>query len=99
MIQIEGQTEDGRKVVSGLFRFYETHGIPLVMLFTALEGMNVVPDWGPFYHEARRAGVKAERILAMLHSDISDVYGREYRDAVLQRLEMYHELVQEAVRP
>lgn len=81
-----GVTNDDTKVFSGVFKFFETHGMPLDELLQLLKERNHLPSWLHFYDEARAAGMKHDRILSKLDPAISDVYGPKYRDAVLGRL-------------
>lgn len=77
---------DGLGVVDGVYRFYETHGIPLDVLFEALREHHLVPDWTSFLQEASSAGMKKSRVLSMLEFALSDTYGAAFRDHVLNRL-------------
>ncbi len=87
MFTVTGRTSDGKTVVSGVYRFFETHGLPLDVVFDLLRGRDSVPDWTAFYREAQAAGMKHDRIIAKLSESISDSYGGEFRDEVLKRLE------------
>lgn len=66
---------------------YETFGISLDELLDALYQKDVVVDWISFYKEARNAGMKHNGILSKLGAAISDVYGSQYCQVVLDRLE------------
>lgn len=86
MIQVVGRTTDGKDVVAGVFRFYETEGLPLDILFESLLLKDCIPDWTSFYREALSAGMSPERIFAKLEPALLDVYGAEFRDVVLKKL-------------
>lgn len=81
-----GKTEKGQVVFAGVFRHYETTGLPLDVMFDCFRQMNAIPDWLTFYVEAVRAGMKHDRIIAMLDTAIADSYGAEFRDVVIERL-------------
>jgi alanyl-tRNA synthetase len=87
MLQKVGESVDGRVVVSGVYRFYETHGIPLDVLLESMQAKSLLPDWLAFLREAQAAGMKKERVLSMLDAAVSDVYGGAFRDHVLRRLQ------------
>lgn len=81
-----GKTTDDKIVVAGVYEFYETYGLPLDSLFDSLNQKNQIPCWISFYKEAKFAGMKHERILSKLEESISDVYGKEFSDIVLSKL-------------
>ena len=81
-----GQTPDGKIVLSGLYKFFETHGLPLDVLFDCCIDRNAVPDWIDLYKSARLAGMEHERILSKLEEAISDSYGKEWSNIVISRL-------------
>jgi hypothetical protein len=81
-----GTTQDGRTVVRGVYRLYETEGLPLDVIFDALIAHNSIPDWTAFVVEAELAGMKKDRILSKLDTAIVDTYGTEMRDVVTRRL-------------
>ena len=86
LLNISGQTTDGKLVVSGVYKLYETEGLPLDVVFDIMERNNAIPDWMAFYQEATDAGMKGERVLSKLSPAISDAYGAEFRDVVIDRL-------------
>lgn len=88
MLSLSGQTTDGRTVIRGVFRLYETEGLPLDVIFDSLISRNCIPDWKHLVQEAEGAGMKLDRILSKLDPAIADTYGPELRDAVLNRLRL-----------
>lgn len=86
MLSKSGETTDGKTVVCGVFRLFETEGLPLDVIFEALKDHNSIPDWERFVQEAEMAGMKRARVLSKLDSAIVDSYGPEMRDVVLRRL-------------
>lgn len=85
-MHVVGKTEDGLEVVEGVYRYFETHGIPLDILFSVLRERNKVPSWLQFYDEAKAAGMKHDRILSKLDPAITDVYGSDFKKVVLEKL-------------
>lgn len=88
MFKVNGKTTDGTLVVAGVFRCYETTGLPIDVILECLRQKNMVPDWLTFYVEALRAGMKHERIVSKLDSAISDIYGKNFKDVVIERIEL-----------
>ena len=91
MLLSVGQTEDGKTVYAGVYKFFETHGMPLDTLMGILREKNSIPCWTTFHKEARLAGMKHERILSKLDEVLSDVYGPEFRDHVIKMLRFLQE--------
>ena len=86
VLKCVGKTTDGKDVISGVFRFHETEGLPLDILFEALLLKNALPDWMLFYKEALASGMTPERIFAKLDPALCDIFGSEFRDVVLRKL-------------
>lgn len=85
-LQQVGLTTDGRPVYSGLFRFYETYGLPLDSVLSLFIEKGWVPDWMDFYLGALKSGMKHDRILSKLEEAISDSFGKGWSDTVLSTL-------------
>lgn len=85
MIQI-GRTSDGKRVFSGLYKFYETVGLPLDTLLSCFKEKDILPDWLDFYQAAKKAGMEHGRIISKLEADISDAFGKELADQVISQL-------------
>lgn len=86
MLEVSGKTPDGKIVVRGVYRFYETMGLPLDVTLEYLRERKMIPDWPAFLLEAVEAGMSPERALSLLDSAISDSYGAATRDVVVSRL-------------
>lgn len=86
LLSVVGKTEDEKVVVAGVYRTYETEGLPLDVILDSLRSRGAVPDWEAFVREAEDAGMGRDRILSMLDPAISDSYGPEFRDRVMSRL-------------
>jgi hypothetical protein len=82
-----GTTNDGKVVVSGVFKFFETEGLPLDMVLYLLQERGYVPCWVSFYQEASRAGMRHDRIVGKLEEALADTYDRDFKNRVLQGLE------------
>jgi len=81
-----GITENNKIVYAGIFKFYETHGLPLDTILTCFREKEWIPDWIDFYRAALAAGMGHGRILSKLEEAISDSFGKEYADRVIFRL-------------
>jgi alanyl-tRNA synthetase len=86
MLRIVGKTLDGKLVLSGVFKIYETEGIPLDIIFENLLEKDSIPSWTHFFNEAINANMKKDHILALLESTISDVYGIEFKNNIISVL-------------
>lgn len=86
-IEICGKTEDDKNVVRGVYRFFETEGVPFDTIFEILKSKNAIPDWIALVREAILAGMKPARIISALDAAISDSYGPEVRNVVISRLQ------------
>ena len=88
MLKVVGKTEGGITVVSGVFRFYESTGLPLDVMLDCLKKNNIIPDWLTFYVEVLRAGMQHDRIISKLDEAIHDIYGSKFRDTVIERIDI-----------
>jgi hypothetical protein len=86
-IEICGKTEDDKDVVRGVYRFFETEGVPFDIIFEILKSKNAIPDWIALVKEAVLAGMKPTRIISALDAAISDSYGPEVRNVVISKLQ------------
>lgn len=87
-MQIVGVTSDNKRIVSGLFPLFDTHGLPLSIIWQCCIENNFVPSWIDFYFEAIEAGWSHKTILLRLNESIADVYGIEYQEVVIKRLSL-----------
>lgn len=85
-VKIIGKTTDGKLVVKGIFKLFDTTGMPLFMVFESCEQNNWLPSWIDFYNEAVEAGWTHKTIVNRLSESLSDTYGKEYSDVVIDRL-------------
>lgn len=81
-----GTQEDGTVVLGGVYKFFETHGIPLPDLLSILAERRAMPCWPSFLEEARAAGMKDDRVLSRVEEAAYDAYGPELAGGVMLRL-------------
>ena len=78
LLEIVGKATDGRLVVSGIYRFKETHGLPLDMILESVNSKNLIPSWLHLVREAKDAGINISKFMTELESSVVLVYGKEY---------------------
>jgi len=88
MLKVIGETNDGKLVVEGTYRLYETHGLPFTVIFEVLSKRGAVPCWLSYLREAVAAGVQADRAIGKVGDALSDVWGPEFREVVLRGMEL-----------
>lgn len=81
-----GVTPEGKPVMSGVFSFYESHGIPLEIIFMSFIDKGLVPSWIDLYRDMRSSGMKHDRIIIKLQDAISDSFGPEWSEHVILQL-------------
>jgi hypothetical protein len=82
-----GETVDGKMVVGGVYKLYETEGLPLDIIFTICIQKGWVPCWISLYKECLAAGMSHSRILSKLEEAIQDSFGKEYAVVVISKLD------------
>ena len=92
-MDIVGKTKDGKLVVSGIFKMFDTIGLPLDVIFDQCLDRNIIPSWIHFYDEASAYGWKDKTIFNRLETNISDVFGKEYCNVVIERLKVHAGIV------
>ena len=85
-MNIVGKTEDGKTVVNGFFKMYDTNGMPMDILLTIMDEKNMVPSWTQFVIDALNAGWKEKTIIHRVSEATTDVFGPEYSDIVIKRI-------------
>lgn len=91
MLTQVGVAEDGTKIMTGVFEFNDTHGLPLMIVLDRLRQCNMMPDWIAFYHAAMNAGWKERTVYAKLEEAICDIYGKEFLDGWRKLMLQYTE--------
>ena len=86
-ISIIGETPEGKSVVDGIWKTYETHGLPLDNIFDVCIQKNWIPDWTKLYIQMLSSGINHDRILSKLEEAINDSFGKEFCDVVISRLD------------
>lgn len=86
-IHTVGQTTDGKHVVDGIWKTYETHGLPLDIILDLCIRKNWVPDWIALYKQMRHSGMQHSRILSKLEEAINDSFGKDFGEVVISRLD------------
>jgi len=84
---------DGKLIVEGIFKLFDTTGMPLFMVFECCEQNNWLPSWISFYEEAKSSGWQHKTIINRLEEALSDVYGIEFRDVVISRLNKIFKII------
>jgi hypothetical protein len=89
-IKLQGTTEDGKPVAAGLFKLFDSQGIPLDVLFVTCQENGIVPDWIAFCEEVYQQGWTDKALIRRLDPVLADIYGPEYRDVVMGRLKLIY---------
>ena len=84
LFSIVGRTLENNPVIAGIFRFKESYGMPLDVIFDNLQGRSMVPSWFHLLKEAKRAGVNQEKFMTELKYSIISIYGMKYWKKVLK---------------
>jgi hypothetical protein len=92
-----GLTGDNRIIVQGVGKLNFEQGTPLSIIFDKLNENNFIPSWNHLYQEMKHNGMTHKRIIHLLHEQIFECYGKEFRDVVIDRLEIKNRTV--AKRP
>ncbi len=58
LLKVSGKTTDGKIVVAGIYRVYETYGLPLDIILDSLNQLGAVPDWLAFIERHVKAGAR-----------------------------------------
>ena len=87
-MKVIGKSTDGQLIVSGVFKLFDTCGLPLEDVFQQCAKKNYLPSWTHFYEEAIKAGWKHKTIITKLKSSMIEAYEDEWVKVVLKRLEL-----------
>ena len=83
-----GTTPEGMTVVSGVYRFFETIGLPLGDILFQLWEHNAIPDWIQLMNEMVAAGRPFDRAVEAIASAVGDAcYPLEFSAEVCRRLQ------------
>jgi hypothetical protein len=85
-LHIVGQTENGKRVVSGVFKLFDTHGLPLDIIFKMCYDYDLVVDIPELCSSAFAGGWTKKTLINRLRPALVDIYGKDYADTVFQKL-------------
>lgn len=86
LITVVGKTQDGKLVVDGIWKSFETHGLPFDVLFEVCLRKGWLPDWTILRDQMVKSGIDKGRVLVKLNEAISDTFGKDFCEEVLRRL-------------
>lgn len=73
-MNISGKTQDNKLVVSGVFLFYDSIGMPLSDILNYMKDNNQVCDWENFIMCAKKQGWKKSTLQSRVKESIQDIY-------------------------
>lgn len=82
-MEINGITLNGKFTIRGLGKLYYEKGIPLSIIFDFINEHDYVISWLDLVEELKENGFSLKRIYHLLHENIFESFGKEYRDEVL----------------
>ena len=85
-MEIIGISTDQKQVVQHIGKLYFEQGLPLTFIFDKLQENNLLPSWNHLYIEMINNGMTHDRIIHLLHEQVFESYGKEFRDIVISRL-------------
>ena len=85
-ITVVGKTTDGKLVVNGVWKCFETYGLPFDVLFEVFLRKGWVPDWMVLLDQMVKSGIDKGRALSKLSEAISDTFGKAFCDEVVRQL-------------
>jgi hypothetical protein len=86
---ITGKTNNNQVVISGVFKLTDTNGIPLDILLDTFKNKKIIVDWIDFYESAKKSGWKIKTIKEKIKYPLIDIYGIEYSNSVIDRIDIY----------
>lgn len=87
-MKIVGKTEDGKTVVSDVFPYVDTYGLPIDHLLRSLDEHNLVMDWLDFMLAAAKQGWSMKTIHSRCVGGVSDAYGKsEFAKETIKRID------------
>lgn len=85
-ITLVGYTVDNKPVIGGVWKTYETYGLPLDIIFDVCIRRDWIPSWIDLYKDMKESGMEHSRILSKLEEAINDSFGKDYSGVVISRL-------------
>lgn len=78
-----GVTPEGRRVMGGVYAFYETHGLPLDDIFAQLWDRDALPDWVALVLDMTSAGRPLDRTFESIRAAVNDAcYPTDFHDGI-----------------
>lgn len=77
---------DNKIIVGGIWKMFETHGLPLDTIFSLCLQRDWIPCWITLYKDMLASGMKHDRIISKFEESISDSFGKAFGDEVIFRL-------------
>lgn len=90
ILNVVGKTTDGKKVVKGMFEFFDRLGFPTDSFCLECKERNMIPDWLDFYKKALSAGWSMKRIISHIEYGAS-MYGEEFAKIVIKKIKTFGE--------
>jgi alanyl-tRNA synthetase len=81
-----GKTSDGKIVVRGLYKFFNTYGVPLEDILFVLEKKGIIPDWIDFYDDCIRHGMNRRTVMSKLEVAVGEIFGPRFKERVIDTL-------------
>ncbi len=78
MIKQTGETIQKAPVIGGLFKVYDSQGLPLEIILDALKVKGLVMDWHDFLTDAKGAGWTDKTIETRVEAALLDCHGKVY---------------------
>ncbi len=93
--KVSSVTVDGKKVLDGCFKLFDTHGLPLDTILELCIEYNMIPNWIDFYDDALNSGWSEETLCNRLETALIDIHGIEYCNEIMDRLKIYSRRINE----
>ena len=88
LTKLQGETEDGKTVIGGIFNYCSTYGAPLELVIDEFDKNDFVIDWKDFVCSAISSGMDKERVKSRIIEAVSDIKGTKYTKEFKKRLEL-----------
>lgn len=86
-VQIVGKDPTGKSIVCGIFKLFDTTGLPLYIVFDMCKERDWIPSWIHFYKESQTAGWSHKTIIDRLRDGMQGVYETDFVNTVISRLD------------
>jgi alanyl-tRNA synthetase len=86
LITVVGKTQNGKLVIDGVWKCFETFGLPFDVIFEVCIRKGWIPEWTTLRDQMVRSGIDKGRVLVKLSEAISDTFGKDFCEEVLRRL-------------